>query len=156
MNYHSLLTVSMPLLVLGICITDSLHYYLIHLSARLTSLKFSRCSFIAPQQVYIGASISLSQTARSSPHMGFNAAGCVLLQRATLPSPLPLCPHYWRLTNLFLSLAKLALRAMARSSVLVPCPLMSLSGAPLNDIQVQWHCQGCSIKCFVSFRRMDI
>lgn len=96
MNYHSLLTVSMPLLVLGICMTNSLHYYLIHLSARLTSLKFSRCSFIAPQQVYIGASISLSQTARSSPHVGFDAAGCVLLQRATLPSPLPLCPHYWR------------------------------------------------------------
>lgn len=134
---HSLLPLSMPLLVVQVSNTDSLHYYHTHLSFRLTSLTFSRCSFIAPPT---GPSFHLScrlHVLAASWIPG--ASGCALLLSVTLPSPvlsfnaLPagdLTKPWDNFINLFLALVMLALCATARSSVGSPngckvCPLMS-------------------------------
>lgn len=143
MNYHSLLTVSMPLLVLQICITDSLHYYLIHFSS---SLMFSRCSFIVPQ-----TNLSWSFHLFTSDYMFLLPHGSQMLQvvYSYLVQLFPRLFLYglpiWNpLINLFLALDMLALCATARSSAGNPgacgaVPLTSPSQAPLNDIQVQRH-----------------
>lgn len=154
----------MPILVLQICNTDSFHYHLTHLSSRLTSFTFSRCSFMAPPTSQSFHLCPADCTSLLPP--GFQVLQLVHFCWVELFSLYALAAgdltKPWdHLINLSLALDKLSLCAKQGALWGAPMPAGFVPSCPQArhlwlTSRPQWWWWGCSAKYLVCFRRTNI